>query len=250
MKHAVIFALFCIALAPLHAGTIDVTGDSQVTVQNGESLIVGFGAWSYPSQATNAGLDSPYPAEICFTLGGLPAGLPNSAIPGTSAAYTPGMLFSATLESLDGSISMPLFDSDAAALGLPDGDVVLTTGYRGGGSYTGPISVVSGAVTLSPAEAAALFSGNALNPGSQAFEIRLTNIGENMTFGYSGSPITAAVSASLSSARGTLSLGAMPLQVELQDCPEPGTIGLLLMGLAGIAATQHRNRSRDTNRRE
>jgi hypothetical protein len=232
MRLSAILALFCVSLAPLYAGNIDVTADSQVTLQNNDSLIIGLGMWNYASQASGAGLPSPYPAEISFTLGGLPLDLPTSAIPGTSASYTPGMLFSASLESLDGSYSIPLFDSDAALLGLPDGDLVLGTGYRSGGSYSGPISVLSATVAISSAEAAELFSAAGLVPWSEAFVIRLVNVGDDITFGYSGSPITSALSASLSSANGTLSVGAVPIQVELQDCPEPATIGLLLIGFA------------------
>lgn len=243
MKLLTILALFCASLAPLHAGNIDVTADSQVTLQNSDSLTFGLGVWNYASAASDAGLASPYPAEISFTLGAMPEGLPTSAIPGTSATYTPGMLFRATLESLDGSISMPLFDSNAALLGLPDGDLVVTTGFRSGGSYTGPISVLNATVALSSAEAAELFSAAALQPWSEAFDIRLVNVGDDITFGYSGAAITSAVTASLSSAGGTLSVGAMPLQVELQDCPEPGTIALLLIGLAAIGITKRTQKS-------
>jgi hypothetical protein len=242
MKLALIFALFSVSLMPLHAGIVDVTADSQVTVQENDSLIIGLGVWNYASQASGADLASPYPTEISFSLGGLPEGLPTSAIPGTSATYTPGMLFSATLESLDGSFSMPLFDSNAALLGLPDGDLVLGTGLRSGGSYSGPISVLSATVTLNSAESAELFSAAALQPWSEAFVIRLVNVGDDITFGYSGSPITSAVSASLSSSDGTLSVGAMPVQVELQDCPEPGTMGLLLIGLTASLLAKWRMR--------
>jgi hypothetical protein len=108
---------------------------------------------------------------------------------------------------------------------------VLGSGFRSGGSYSGPISVLSATVMLTSAESAELFSAAALEPWSEAFVIRLANVGEDVTFGYSGSPITGALSASLSSENGTLSVGAMPIQVELQNCPEPGTLGLLLMGL-------------------
>jgi hypothetical protein len=244
MKMSAIFALFCASLVPLHAGNVDVTADSQVTLQDGDSLIIGLGVWNYASQASGAGLASPYPAEISFTLGGLPVGLPTSAIPGTSASYTPGMLFSASLESLDGAESIPLFDSNAALLGLPDGDLVLGAGFRSGGSYSGPISVLSATVTISSAEAAGLFSAASLEPWSEAFAIRLVNMGDDITFGYSGWPITSALSASLSSADGSLSVGAMPLQVQLQDFPEPGTMGLLLIGLAAIAVCARLSRRR------
>jgi len=244
MKLPLIFALFYVSLMPLDAGIADVTADAQVTVQENESLIIGLGVWNYASQASAAGLASPYPTEISFSLGGLPDGLPTSTIPGTSATYTPGMLFSATLESVDGSYSMPLFDSDAALLGLPDGDLVLGNGSRSGGSYSGPISDLSATVTLSSAESAELFSAASLAPWSEAFVIRLVNVGEDVTFGYSGSPITSALSASLSSVDGTLSVGAVPIQVELQDCPEPGTMGLLLMGLVAALLAKWCERTR------
>ena len=244
MRLSAIIALFCISLAPLRAGNIDVTGDSQVTLQDNDSLLIGLGVWNYASLASGAGLASPYPAEISFTLGGLPVDLPTAAIPGTSASYTPGMLFSASLESTDGSISIPLFDSDAALLGLPDGDLVLGAGFRSGGSYSGPVSVLSATVALNSAQTAELFSAAELESGSEAFVIRLLDVGDDITFGYSGSPITTALSASLSSADGTLSVGAVPLQVELQDCPEPGTIGLFLMGLAAIAVCARASQDR------
>jgi len=240
MKPLAILALLWVSLAPLTAGNIDVSADSQVTLQNSESLTVSLGVWNYASAAASAGLASIYPAGISFTLGGLPDGSPSDAIPGTSATYTPGMLFSATLESLDGSISIPLIDSNAALLGLPGGDLVLTTGSRSGGSYTGPISLLSGTVTLSSAESAELFSAATLQPWSEAFEIRLVNAGDEFTFGYPGSTLAGDVSASLSSAGGTLSVGAIPLQVELRDCPEPGTICLLLIGLAALIVIHRR----------
>jgi hypothetical protein len=121
---------------------------------------------------------------------------------------------------------------------LPDGDLVLGSGLRSGGSYSGPVSVVSATATLSSAEAADLFAAGSLAPWSEAFVIRLVNLGDDMTFGYSGAPIASAVSVSLSSTGGSLSVGAVPLQVDLQDCPEPGTTTLLLLGLAAIALSR------------
>ena len=221
MPRTLIICCFLMALASLRAGTIDVTSDSQVTLHPHQSLLF----YLSSDYASHAPLESPYPGQIEVLFGCLPLDSPTAMIPGTSAPYIPGILFSGTLESLDGSIAIPLFDSNAARLGLPAGDMVLTTGYRNGGAYSGSISALTGSLVLSSQEAAELFS-------VKDFVIRLRDLQGEVTFGYPGSPLTTAFSASLSSADGTLSLGAMPQRVELRHNPEPGTIGLLLIGLA------------------
>jgi hypothetical protein len=160
----------------------------------------------------------------------MPLGGPVASIPGTSGVYVSGILFSGTLESQDGSVSIPLTDSNATRLGLPAGDLLLTPGSRSGGSYSGAIDLLSAAVTLSPQEAAALFaSGEAV--------IHIQNTGAAITFGYAGVPIGSDFSASLIGDGGAQSVGARVMQVECAhaDAPEPGTIGLLLIGLAIIA---------------
>jgi hypothetical protein len=223
MTQAVIIAISFAALLPLHAATVDVTGASQVAVPYDSSLL--FDVMS--DYAAHAPLDSPYPGQVSMVLGGLPVGQPLAPIPGTSSVYNQGILFSGTLESLDGSIVIPLFDSNAARLGLPAGEMVLGPGYRSGGSYSGPISLLSASATLSPSEAAALFcSGEAV--------LRLRNLGADITFGYSETPITGAFSASLIGSDGSLSVGAVPVRAVLDPCPEPGTIALFAIGLAII----------------
>jgi len=89
---------------------------------------------------------------------------------------------SAPLKSRDGSLSIPLTDPNATRLGLSAGDMLLTQGSRSGGSYSGPINLLSAAVTLSSGQAAALFAS-----GAAVIEVR--NTGAPVTFGYSGSPI-------------------------------------------------------------
>jgi len=219
-NRALLFALLAILLsiAQAAASPINVTNTALVTLQTNESLIF------YISS------DTSYPGEIQILLGGMPLGGPVVSIPGTSGVYVSGILFSGTLESQDGSVSIPLADPDAARLGLPAGDMLLTPGSRSGGSYSGAIDLLSAAVALSPQEAAALFaSGEAV--------IDLRNTGAAITFGYSGVPIGSDFSASLISPGGAQSVGARVMQVDCAqaEAPEPGTIGLLLIGLAIVA---------------
>jgi hypothetical protein len=223
-NRTVLFALLAILLAsiaPALASPINVTNSSLVTLQTNDNLL-----FYISSDYSSCGQGSTYPAEIEMLLGGMPLGGPVASIPGTSGVYVSGILFSGTLESQDGSVSIPLTDPDATRLGLPAGDLLLTPGSLSGGSYSGPIDLLSATVTLSPQEAAALF-------GSGEAVIELHNTGAAITFGYSGVPIGSDFSASLISPCGAQSVGARVMQVESvhANAPEPGTIGLLIIGL-------------------
>jgi hypothetical protein len=202
------------------ASTIDVTNNSQVTLGAGDSLIF-----------TLSGGDTSYPGEIEMLLGGMPLAGPVASIPGTSGVYMPGILFSGALESQDGSDSISLTDSNAARLALPTGDIVLTPGSRSGGSYSGPIDLLSAEVTLTAAESSALFSSGEVT-------IELQNIGAPITFGYPGTSLASDFTASLISRDGGQSVGARVMNVECvrNNAPEPGTIGLLIIGLTVIGA--------------
>lgn len=213
-------ALLLTSIAQAPASTINVTNDSQVTLGTNDSLLF------------DISLDtgSTYPGEIQVILGGVPLSGPVASIPGTSGVYMPGILFTGTLESQDGSISIPLTDPDAARLGLPAGDMLLTPGSRTGGSYSGPIDLLSAEVTISSRQAAELF-------GSGEAVIDIHDIGAAITFGYPGSSIGSDFSASLISPDGSESVGARVVNVECErnNTPEPGTIGLLIIGLTILA---------------
>jgi len=236
-KRIVRFSLFAILLASIASATspISVTNSALVTLQTNDSLL-----FSISSDYSSSGDGSTYPAEIEMLLGGMPIGGPVASIPGTSGVYVSGILFSGTLESQDGSLSIPLTDADATRLGLPAGDILLTPAARSGGSYTGPIDLLSAEVTLSPRDAAALFaSGEAV--------IDLRNTGAALTFGYSGVPIGNDFSASLIGTGGEQSEGARVMQVECvhANAPEPGTLGLLILGLTIVATRLGKAMQRD-----
>jgi len=222
IKRLLIPSVLLAAFVPARANFIDVTHNSQVTLGNNDDLIFDI---SLASFAANSG--SSYPGEIEILLGGMPLGGPVASIPGTSVVYMPGAAFSASIESANGSVSIPLTDANATRLGLPSGDLVMVPGSVSGGSYSGPIDLISGEVTLSSQQAAELFAS-----GDPTIDIH--NTGGSVTFGYPGGSITSDFSASLVTPSGDESMGARVMGAECRPspAPEPGTIGLLLIGLA------------------
>ena len=227
MKHSTA-SLFLLAvltpLAPACAGTLDVTNNSQVTLGTNDELIF------YLSADYSTCGKSAYPGAIEMLLGGMPLGGPVASIPGTSGVYITGILFNGVLESPTGSASLPLSDPNAARLGLPTGDMLLTPGSRSGGSYSGPIDLLSAEVAIGSQQDAALFA-------SGEVAIELQNTGAPITFGYPGATISSDFTASLISPDGSQSTGAHILDVQCvrQNAPEPGTTGLLILGLTIVA---------------
>jgi hypothetical protein len=219
------------SIAPATASIINVTSDSQVTLDTGESLV-----FDISSGYSSGGPGSTYPDEIEMLLGGMPLGGPVASIPGTSGVYMTGFLFSGALESQDGSVSIPLTDPDATRLGLPNGDMLLNPGSRSGGSYSGPLDLLSAEVTIGAQQDAALF-------GTGDVRIDIENIGANYTFGYPSSTIASEFSASLFTQDCSQSVGAQVRTVELVTAPEPGTIGLLIIGLTIIGTRLGRMRA-------
>ena len=214
-------ALFTVSIST--ASMIDVTNTSQVTLGTNDSLIFTLSA----DYATCR--DAQYPGAIQLILGSMPLGGPVASIPGTSGVYMPGIVFSGAIVSGNSSLAVPLYDPDAARVGLPAGDLLLTPGSRSGSSYSGPIDLLSAGATLTSPEAAALFS-------SGEVEIEIRNLGSPVTFGYSGVPITNDFTGSWVSSSGAESIGARVMQVQCVHAPEPGTTGLLLIGAVVIAA--------------
>jgi hypothetical protein len=207
MPQVLILGFFSASLAS--ASGINIIADSQVSSQPGSSLIF----YLSSDYASYAPAGSPYPGEISVLLGGLPVG-------GVAAS---SVVFSGTLESMDGSMQIP----------LSTGDLSLTTGYRSGGSYTGPISELAATVNITAPEAQALFAPS-------EFVIQLHDLSGDFAFGYPGSTIGSAFSASLIAPDGSLSVGARPMVVNQVATPEPETIGLMISGLAALLLARAR----------
>jgi hypothetical protein len=224
-----LLAALLLAVAPANASLIDVTTQPQVTLATNDSLIFTLAADYSTCRNSN------YPGAIEILLGSMPLGGTVESIPGTSGVYMPGILFTASLQSANGAISIPLTDPNAARMGLPTGDILLTPGSRSGGSYSGPIDLISASVTISSQEAAELFA-------SGEVVVDIHDIGGPITFGYPGSAIASDFSASLISQDGSQSAGARVLEAQCahSNTPEPGTVGLLIIGLTTIAARVRR----------
>ncbi len=222
-------ALLTASVAPAMANTVDVTTNSQVTLGTNDDLI-----FYLSTDGAKSSHSAQYAGGIQILLGGMPIGGPVASIPGTSSVYMPGILFNGTLESQDGSTSVSLSDSNATRLGLALGDMLLTTGSRSGGSYSGAIDLLSAAANLGTQTCAALL-------GSSEVLVDLHNSGAPITFGYPGSTIASDFSASWISADGSQSSGARVFSVQCVHAPEPGTTGLLVLGLTILAARLKRS---------
>src|SRR5437899_324480 len=127
-----IAALMLGALAPLAAGTLNVSGAETVAVQNRGAVSFEVFTWSYAANALAFGLPAD-PTDFNFVL--------------ISAPQTDG-LFSATLSSADASTSITL-----------DGPLEFANGFYSGTGYQGAVSTLQGHFHFSSSDSHQLFSG-------------------------------------------------------------------------------------------
>jgi hypothetical protein len=125
-----LLAAECLPAVVLRAGTIQLAPASQLTV---DFAMPGF-------NPNNPG--ALFPTTIGLELvGTVPGGSTTVNIPGSSQSYYSGILLNASLKSLDGTVSLPLFDADAWRLGLATGNLVAeSTGVDSAGNDT-PLSL-------------------------------------------------------------------------------------------------------------
>lgn len=171
-----------LAALPVCASTIDVIGQTQVTLAPGEMLAFTFSAGSYLAQAAQYQAPA-YPTWINFML----------ATTDSASAWD----LTATLQSGDGSTSVA-FD-----------DVVVSAGAFQGALYNGAVTTVSGSVELAPGIAAGVFSGPAI--------LALTNAGSAVTVGLP--PYLLAQTMVVSLSGGGLSVGGVLYGVSLEQAP-------------------------------
>ena len=220
-----------LCVLPLRAERIDVTGQTSVSVRTGQQLAVEFGVWNYGKSNPDY---SVYPTELSFTVAGTKLdGHPVATLDGSTLSYFPDILFTGWLESLDGSVSFPLYDPPASALGLPLGSMLATLGAVTIGSDTVETMVLSGQIFLSDQEAQLLFGTNLSNYNDAAV-FRIKNLGESFTVGFvPGYPLHAAISESVRG-YGPVQTSGITGSVTLIHNPEPSTWILLSGGLVGI----------------
>lgn len=220
------------AVVRLPAGTIDVTEHESVNVRPGARLFIDFGVWSYG--ANNPG-ESGYPTALQLMVIAEQPGVAPSTVPGSSAQYYEGWLFHAMLESLDGSVSVPFYDPNAALLGLPEGAVLATRGtWSAGGGPPRDVAVLNAFLSMPLAVSEALFGTN-LGNYDDAARIRLQNLGAalEVTLGP-GYTVRNAISEPGVSGVGNAQTAGLTGRVMYAN-PEPATWLLLGAGLALIA---------------
>ena len=171
-----------LAVLPLCAGTIDVAGQTQVTLEPGDALAFTFSASSYLTHA--AQYQAPgYPTQIDFLF--------------ATADLASAGDFTAELQSGDGSISLAF------------NNVAVSDGSFQGALYNGPVSTVWGAVDLDPGAAAGILSGPAV--------LVLASGASGATVGLS--PYRLAQTMALSLSGGGLSVGGVMYGVSLEEAP-------------------------------
>ncbi|HVX67317.1 MAG TPA: hypothetical protein VHA11_11975 [Bryobacteraceae bacterium] len=243
MKRLAILAF--LSVLPLAAGRVDVTSEPVAWVHSGASILIDVAVWNYG--VSNPGV-SPYPTGINFALLTQPPEAGPSRVADSSATYYEDYLFSGSIESLDGKVSVPLTDAVAQLLGLGTGTMVLSPGTFSSGSAgeTG-VGVISGSVNLDPATAAALF-GSELGA-----RIVLHNLGQGVYIGI-GDGYTVRNAASLPglTGEGPGSVSGITGTVTVAN-PEPGTWimgagALLALAFSSLRSSAARARKRGRSR--
>src|SRR5277367_1920692 len=111
--YCLLVATFGSRISALRADTIHLAHGAELTV---DFAMPGF-------NPSNPG--APLPTTIGLDIvGSVPSGSTTGQIPGSSQDYYSGILLQASVESTDGSVSLPLFDADSWRLGLATGTLV------------------------------------------------------------------------------------------------------------------------------
>ena len=225
MRPFALLLFFFAGSLPLAAGRIDITNDPSAWVHPGAELEVHFGTGSFHSNPSQIGVEIVAQWEPWFAA---------AALPSSTGTYFDGLLLEGWLVSRDGAVSVPLYDPNAAMLGLPLGSLLVMPGtFQAGGGSPLDVAVIAASVQLDEATAAALFGGNLGSYNDAAF-FRFRNVGQGFTVelgpGYS---VRNAISEQVGDGERTVS--GVTGHVILEN-PEPATYALfggalLVLGL-------------------
>jgi hypothetical protein len=185
-----------------------------------------------------------FPTTIGLELAGpVPDGSKTAPIPGSSKIYYTGFLFEGSLRSLDGSVSLPLFDADAWRLGLASGSLIASDSLDANGNRT---AIVSAEVAVSLNASEAIFGPM----GQAAFVIQ--NDGGDFTIGLGpGFSLSNAILAPLTASNGDVQSAGYLQNVSMssaagapaeQSVPEPAAFEVAILG--GLALLWMRCRLR------
>ncbi len=211
---------FCCVLTaalglPARADVIQLTQGSELTI---DFAMPGF-------NPNNPG--ALFPTTIGLELvGSVPSGSAVAPIPGSSQSYFTGVLAQASLESSDGTVSLPLFDADSWRLGLSTGSLVADS--TGGGAF-----IISAQVAVSLNASEAIFG----TTGQAEFVIQ--NLGNAFTIGLGpGYSLSNAILAPLTANNGSVATAGYLQSTEMTSpsnlaaVPEPAALGATTVGAA------------------
>jgi hypothetical protein len=213
--------LICCLLAVTHAKAY---GDL-LQLASGAEMTVRFSIPNWSS--TNSAAEIPALIELQL-MGPTPTGSTLASIPGSTSEYYSGILLKGWIQSLDGKVSSPLFDANAARLGLSQGSLVAEALYGAG-------TMIDGEAYLSQNLAESLFGTS----GQAVFLIQ--NLGKNVTiglgdgYGLSNAVLTPITSASYQQTSGS----NQQLQVS-SAVPEPALWGAVAASLVLFFAMRRR----------
>jgi hypothetical protein len=200
----------------LRAATIDLAHGQELTV---DFAMPGF-------NPSNPG--ALFPTTIGLELvGSVPAGSAIAPIPGSSQSYYSGILMQASLESSDGSVSLPLFDADSWRLGLSTGSLVADVAPNN-------TAIIFAQVAVSLSASEAIFG----KTGQAEFVIR--NLGGDYTIGLGPDySLSNAILAPLTANNGSVQTAGYLKSTQLTEpvtnnanlpVPEPAGFGTAALG--------------------
>jgi hypothetical protein len=208
-------AAFGLPIGALRADVIQLAQGSELTI---DFAMSGF-------NPSNPG--ALFPTTIGLELAGsVPSGSTTAPIPGSSQSYFTGILAQASLESLDGSVSLPLFDADSWRLGLATGSLVADS--TGGNTF-----IISAQVAVSLNASEAIFG----TTGQAQFVIQ--NLGNAFTIGLGpGYSLSNAILAPLTADNGSVETAGYlqsmemtsPSNTSIAAVPEPAAFGVATVG--------------------
>jgi PEP-CTERM motif len=220
--------IYCCLLTAACALQSGVMRADTITLTPGSSLTVDFSLPGF--DPSNPG--ALFPTTIGLDLvGAVPSGSTASPIPGSSQTYFSGIMLDASLKSLDGTVSLPLFDADSWRLGFATGTLVADS--MGGNSA---IAAAQVAVSLNESEAIFGATGQAefvINDVSGVFVIGLGP-------GYS---LQNAILAPLTADNGGVSTSGYVQGLQMSPAavssdalpiPEPASLGIAAAGGAAL----------------
>jgi hypothetical protein len=213
-----------------------------IQLSSGQELTVIFAVPGF-----SAGNTASLPTTVSVELAGFAApGAATGAIPGSSADYYPSILLQGSLQSLNGAISLPLFDADSWRLGMSTGNLVADSSSGGGATV-----YADAALSLTLAQSIFGTSGEA--------EFVIQNEGSALTIGLGpGYSLANAILVPLSADNGAVDTAGYILSTQTSSSlstsphltgsqptvvPEPSGLGAAIAGGAIVFWLRRRIRS-------